>query len=117
MDRIGQVLRNLLSNSVKFTKPGKQICIKADFDSADINDSMRQVVKVSVIDQGIGIPPGERGSIFGKFIQSSRTKTGAGGTGLGLAICKQIIEDQNGIIEGENNADGGALFYFLLPCS
>ena len=70
----------------------------------------------SVKDQGVGIPENELKSIFDKFIQSSRTKTGAGGTGLGLAICNEIIKDHRGEIWAENNLEGGAIFSFMLPC-
>ena len=48
-------------------------------------------------DEGLGIPADEQEFIFDKFIQSSKTKTGAGGTGLGLSICKEIVEDHDGI--------------------
>lgn len=70
---------------------------------------------VIVKDRGIGIPENELTSIFDKFTQSSKTKTGAGGTGLGLAICKEIIKAHHGKIWAENNPEGGAMFSFLLP--
>ena len=53
--------------------------------------------------------------IFDKFIQSSKTKTGAGGTGLGLAISKEIITAHKGRIWAENRAEGGAVFSFEIP--
>jgi len=68
-----------------------------------------------VKDEGLGIPADEQEFIFDKFIQSSKTKTGAGGTGLGLSICKEIVEDHDGKIWAENNPDGGATFSFMLP--
>jgi two-component system, sensor histidine kinase ChiS len=68
-----------------------------------------------VQDEGLGIPDSELESVFDKFVQSSKTKTGAGGTGLGLSICKEIIEDHRGQIWAENNKEGGATFRFLLP--
>ncbi len=112
-DRIGQVLRNLLSNALKFSSPGKEIRIT----SSIWEEEGKTYLKVTVTDQGIGIPENELTTIFDKFIQSSKTKTGAGGTGLGLAICKQIMEDHQGRIWAENNPDGGAVFSFILPCS
>ena len=69
----------------------------------------------AVFDKGIGIPENELNSIFGRFEQSSKTKTGAGGTGLGLTICKEIIKDHNGKIWAENHPDGGSVFSFMLP--
>ncbi len=50
----------------------------------------------SVSDNGTGIPESELEAVFGKFVQSSKTKTGAGGTGLGLAICREIVEAHGG---------------------
>lgn len=72
-------------------------------------------MKCSISDEGIGIPESELIAIFDKFIQSSKTKTGAGGTGLGLAITKEIIEAHQGKIWAENNAHRGASFTFILP--
>ena len=66
-------------------------------------------------DEGLGIPDSELESVFDKFVQSSKTKTGAGGTGLGLSICKEIIEDHRGQIWAENNKEGGETFRLLLP--
>jgi len=54
-------------------------------------------------------------AVFDKFVQSSRTKTGAGGTGLGLAIVRQIVSDHLGSIEIRDSATGGAEFIVLLP--
>ncbi len=67
---------------------------------------------VAVADQGAGIPQAELDMIFGKFMQSSTTKSGAGGTGLGLAICREIVAAHRGRIWAENRSEGGALFAF-----
>lgn len=72
---------------------------------------------VSIKDQGGGIPEHELVTVFDKFIQSSKTKTGAGGTGLGLAICKQIVEDHGGRIWVESKLGRGARFCFTIPVS
>ena len=112
-DRIDQVLRNLLSNAVKFSTPGGRII----FETCMVFTDKKRFLKVMVKDQGVGLPDDECETIFNKFIQSSKTKTGSGGTGLGLAICRQIISDHNGRIWAENNPDGGAIFSFTLPCS
>ncbi len=111
-NRIDQVLRNLLSNAVKFSKPGGRIL----FATSTVFENDQRFLKVTVKDQGIGLPEDELDAIFDKFIQSSETKTGSGGTGLGLAICRQIISDHDGRIWAENNTDGGAVFSFTLPC-
>jgi signal transduction histidine kinase len=54
-------------------------------------------------------------AVFDKFIQSTRTKTGAGGTGLGLAICREIVQGHGGRIWCENRPGRGAVFRMLLP--
>ena len=72
-------------------------------------------VRLTVQDQGIGIPGDELESVFDKFVQSSETNTGAGGTGLGLAICKHIVDFHSGKIFAENNSDKGASFHLVLP--
>jgi signal transduction histidine kinase len=70
---------------------------------------------VGVHDQGMGIPEGELEAIFDQFVQSSRTKTGAGGTGLGLAICREIVTAHQGRIWAENRPTGGAALFVALP--
>ena len=110
--RIGQVLRNLVSNAIKFTESGKTITIRVDDEQ---NDKEVEMLTLSVIDEGIGIPVNEIDAIFDKFAQSSKTKTGSGGTGLGLAICKEIIAGHNGRIAASNNPMGGAIFTIAIP--
>jgi signal transduction histidine kinase len=70
---------------------------------------------VTIADQGVGITEDELESIFDKFIQSRRTKTGAGGTGLGLSICREIITAHHGRIWAANRPEGGAVFTLELP--
>ncbi|MBU2511960.1 HAMP domain-containing protein [bacterium] len=105
--KIIQVIRNLLSNAIKFSKKDDEIFIRVDNENNFVN--------LSVIDSGIGIPEDELELVFDKFVQSSKTKTGAGGTGLGLSICRKIIADHDGKIWAENNPNGGAIFTFQLP--
>jgi signal transduction histidine kinase len=107
--KIMQVLRNLLSNAVKFSPDGGTIEIS-------IRREVQSIV-VAIRDQGMGVPEGELETIFDKFIQSSRTRTGAGGTGLGLSICREIIAAHQGRIWAENAPAGGAVFSFELPLS
>ena len=114
--KIGQVIRNLLSNAIKFTPEGKSINIEFKHTSfVDENEFLREGLSVAVKDEGIGIPENELGSVFDKFIQSSKTKTGAGGTGLGLAICYEIVRSHDGKIWAENNESAGSCFNFILP--
>ena len=106
--RISQVITNLLSNAIKFSPDNSVITI-----TMDKND--KQEIIFSLKDSGIGIPENELENVFDAFIQSSKTKTGAGGTGLGLAISKKIIELHGGKIWAGNNSDNGAIFTFILP--
>ena len=105
--RILQVMRNLLSNAIKFSPDGGTIHVDVAVGDLD--------VLVEVRDEGIGIPADEVEAVFDKFVQSTKTKSGAGGTGLGLAICREILAAHQGRIWAENNPAGGACFRFLLP--
>lgn len=106
-DRLGQVISNLLNNSMKFTQEGT-ISITSE-KSASSNEAI-----VSIKDTGSGIDPEILPRLFSKFA----TKSDAGGTGLGLYICKNIVEAHGGKIWAENNPDGkGATFRFSLPAS
>jgi PAS domain S-box-containing protein len=118
--KISQVFRNLLSNAFKFTPSSKKVHVSFSEGSLpieieDLDQDLIPAIVISIKDEGIGIPEDELDSIFDKFIQSSKTKTGAGGTGLGLAICRKIINAHNGKIWAENNPEGGATFSFMLP--
>ena len=105
--RLGQVIRNLVGNAVKFAPGGSTITIRLECRA--------QMAVVSVCDQGPGIPPDELETVFDRFVQSSTTATGAGGTGLGLAICYEIITAHGGRMWAENQPNGGARFAFALP--
>lgn len=105
--KIMQVVRNLVSNAVKFSPKGGAIELGVVQD--------QDLLRVTVTDQGEGIPDDELEAIFEKFVQSSKTKSGAGGTGLGLPICRQIIAAHNGRVWAENRAQGGAVLTFEIP--
>ncbi len=111
--RIIQVLHNLLDNAIKFSDDGGRISI----DIQKISLDEKPFIQLRVRDNGVGIPKDEIETIFNKFTQSSRTKTGAGGTGLGLAISKRIIEAHSGRLWAENNSRGGATLSLTLPAS
>jgi signal transduction histidine kinase len=109
---ITQVLVNLLSNAIKFSDAGESIVIDV-FEEQTVGGAASLCCRVS--DSGPGIPNGELTTIFDKFVQSSKTNTGAGGTGLGLAICQKIIEDHGGRIWAEHAKPRGAVFTFVIP--
>lgn len=105
--RLKQVLRNLCGNALKFSPEGGKVGVSID--------TTETIVLVTVSDQGLGIPSDELDHVFNKFVQSSRTKTGAGGTGLGLAISRAIVEAHLGRIWAENNRPFGTVLRFEIP--
>ncbi len=107
--RMLQVFRNLLSNAVKFTKDKDVVRIEIEV--------VGDLARARVMNWGVGIPDNELETIFDKFVQSSKTSTGAGGTGLGLAICKEIIQRHDGRIWAENRNSGETVFTFEFPTS
>jgi signal transduction histidine kinase len=106
-EKMMQVLRNLVSNAVKFSPPGSTITLRLECQG-------RSLV-VTIADQGVGIAEEELDTIFDKFVQSRRTKTGAGGTGLGLAICREIVTAHHGRVWAQNRPEGGAVLTVELP--
>jgi signal transduction histidine kinase len=105
--RLAQVIRNLLSNAVKFTPQGGTIDI--DIDRND------ESAVVTICDSGPGIPDDECEAVFDKFVQSKRTKSGAGGTGLGLSICREIVLLHGGSVRAVPTHGRGALVELRLP--
>lgn len=115
--RIDQVFRNLIQNGIKYTPEGKKMVLAFELDEIEISKVKHPSLKIIIRDQGIGIPENELDSIFMKFYESTRTKTGAGGTGLGLSICYEIIKAHHGEIYAKNGAEGGAVFCVSIPYS
>ncbi|TDK66618.1 PAS domain-containing sensor histidine kinase [Sapientia aquatica] len=110
--RIIQVLTNFLSNAAKFSYEGGQIEVVVKLLDGNINP----LVRVAVIDHGIGMQDNFKVKIFQKFSQEDTSDTRKkGGTGLGLAICKELIERMHGQIGFESNHNQGSCFYFDLP--
>ena len=108
VERIEQVLVNLIENAIKFSDPETEIQVRVKEDP--------QTVTVSVKDHGIGIPEGNLETIFDKFSTVPSGRDGkAEGTGLGLAICKAIIEAHDGRIWAESVKGVSSTFYFALP--
>lgn len=116
-DKIGQVIRNLLGNALKFTPKGKGIEVQLKECRMQKNQSEETVdaIQIKISDEGIGIPEDELKLVFDKFAQSSKTNDGSGGTGLGLAICAEIIDKHHGKIWAENNSEVGATFTVEIP--
>lgn len=96
----------MISNAIKFTQNGK-ITIKAE--------NLKEEIKISVTDTGIGIPEKEIESLFNpKHSKSTRGTNGEGGTGLGLLICKEYVNNNDGEIYATSTPGKGSTFSFTL---
>jgi len=130
---ISQVLNNLISNAIKFTKENGNVTIQAMLhkNSASVIEEAKNYginwfinkeiagipdsLFVAVTDNGIGIAPDQIGKLFNKFIQAKSTFVAKEGTGLGLAIIKSIVDSHGGIVGVESTEGQGTTFYFTLP--
>jgi len=107
-NRIEQVLKNILSNAVKYSEEGASI--KVSLDSRELYHV------VTVQDTGLGMPVEDLPRIFERFYRVDKARSRAmGGTGLGLAIAKEIIELHGGKIEVESELNVGTTFKVYLP--
>lgn len=107
MDRMNEVLGNLLANAFKFTPRGGTVTLCAE--SVDRNIAME------VVDTGAGIPPEQLPHVFEKFYQASNQPHAGAGSGLGLAIAKQIVEAHGGAIQCDSTLGVGTTFSITLP--
>jgi len=112
--RLKQLLMNLLSNAIKFTERGS-VKLKADLVVAP--GGKQAILKVQVIDTGIGIEAINLAMIFDEFAQVNYLPSTfkPKGTGLGLAICKKIVECQDGEIKVVSELGRGSVFSFSIP--
>jgi len=111
-EKVRQVITNFLSNAYKFTPEGGVITLIAEeFDK-------NEFIKVSIKDNGIGIPKQHQHLVFGRFQQVPGSKDkiqGPKGTGLGLVIAKGIVEAHGGKIGFESEEGKGTTFFFTMP--
>jgi signal transduction histidine kinase len=105
--KIEQVITNLITNAAKYSGPNTAITITSERDGA--------FVRVSVTDQGIGIPADKLPFVFERYFRVEETSQNYSGMGLGLYICKGIIEQHGGQIGAGSTLGKGTTFWFTLP--
>ena len=105
---LSQVFQNLIGNAIKYRKADRQVQIQ--LSAAKTNGAW----VFTVADNGIGVPPAYKETIFGVF-KRLHSNSEYSGTGMGLAICKRIIERYRGRIWVESEFGSGANFFFSIP--
>jgi len=108
--RLQELIYNLLDNAVKYSKPGGTVSLRAEL----AGDSVR----ISVADQGLGIPPGDLPRIFERFYRADKSRSSElRGTGLGLSIVKHIAQLHGGTVVAESELGKGTTISVVLPVS
>jgi len=110
LERLTQVVSNVLGNAAKYTDPGGRIHLRVGQDGGQ--------VLISVRDSGLGIPAGQLEQVFGMFAQvpEHRARAGGGGLGIGLALARRLIELHGGTIMAKSEGFGhGSEFLIRLP--
>jgi signal transduction histidine kinase len=107
---VNTVIRNLISNAIKFTGDGGQIVLTAKKEN--------ELVKVSIADNGVGMTKDIIDKLFRIDTKhSTRGTADEKGTGLGLILCKEFIEKNGGRIWVESEVGKGSVFYFTVPAA
>jgi signal transduction histidine kinase len=113
---VNSMLINLVSNAIKFTHTGGKIEVKTELIQPVAPDSNQLIIKLSVTDNGIGIPKEQRDKLFN--IDSHFTESGTNnetGAGLGLLLVKEMAEKLGGKLELQSQVGVGSTFSFTLP--
>ena len=106
-NRLAQVVGNLLSNAIKYSPEGGVVELAAVRHDGE--------VRLSVTDEGLGIPSDQQERIFTKFFRGDAGATGITGTGLGLAVSREIVEAHGGRIGFDSDPGAGSTFWVELP--
>jgi signal transduction histidine kinase len=104
--RLRQVLVNLLSNATKYNRDGGSIQVRAE--------SIDNIVRISVMDTGIGIPADKYANVFEPFARISNSVEFTEGTGIGLSISKKLVELMGGAIGFDSEHGKGSTFWIQL---
>jgi signal transduction histidine kinase len=104
---VATVVSNLVTNAIKYNRPGGQVTVRA---------ARREgAARLEVADTGLGIPTDSLPRIFDEFYRAGGQTSGIPGTGLGLAICRRIVHDLGGAIEVSSTEGAGSTFIVTLP--
>ena len=106
-NRLAQVIGNLLSNAIKYSPDGGTVYVEAE--------QVDSVIRVSVRDQGLGIPDELQQRVFAKFFRGDADVSGIPGTGLGLTIARSVVEAHGGSMSFESARGKGSVFWLELP--
>ncbi|OPX55557.1 Signal transduction histidine kinase [Oceanospirillum multiglobuliferum] len=117
MNRIRQVLTNLVGNALKFTHQGRvSVYCEVEPMQLALENAKLSLLHFRVVDTGIGLTVEQQDKLFERFTQADGSVTRKfGGTGLGLAICKQLVEMMGGHITVESIPEMGSSFIITLP--
>jgi two-component system sensor histidine kinase KdpD len=108
-DALDRVVKNLVSNAVKYSPPGTRVEVTVRARAAPAG------VEIAVADEGPGIPDADRARVFEPYYRTAAGARVAGGAGLGLAVVKSLVEAHGGTIGAENVAPHGTRMTLILP--
>jgi signal transduction histidine kinase len=106
-NRLKQVLLNLMTNAIKYNRPGGKVILRLK--------QKKESLLLSIEDTGRGIPEESLPHVFDRFYRVPYQERDAPGTGLGLAIAKRIVESHGGTISVESQLERGSTFFLRLP--
>jgi len=116
-DKFTQVISNLISNAMKYTRENGKITVRA-LKTFEMNGSInsKEFVRIDVQDTGVGIPPEDVDKLFTKFFQANnKSVVSEKGSGLGLTLVKHVAEAHGGKVAVSSKLNEGSTFSVLIP--
>ena len=107
VDRVEQVIANLLTNAIKYSPTGGKVHVRIETNAAE--------AMVKVTDSGIGIPESAIPRLFERYFRAPGSEKAAKGIGLGLFVTKRLIEAHGGKVEVTSDVGKGSTFSFTVP--